>query len=174
MRRARTPHLIARAVVSMAVAAIAVCGCSDSSASTSVGSVRFAAADGTSTTISSFKGTPLVVNLWATYCGPCVKEMPAIDSVATALAGQVQIIGVNVFDSPQDAAAFARERNVSYPQFTDPDGNLSTALNVTGLPATAFFDADGTLLEVHSGPYTADSLRAAISTHFSTVQGSSS
>lgn len=169
MRRARTPRLIARAVISMAVAAIAVCGCSDSSASTSVGSVRFAAADGTDTTISSFKGTPLVVNLWATYCGPCVKEMPAIDSVATMLAGQVQIIGVNVFDSPENAAAFATDLGVSYPQFTDPDGRLSTALSVTGLPATAFFGPDGTLLDVHQGAYTADELRAAIEQQFSPI-----
>jgi len=168
------PSSLVRAAVVVAFAASVLCGCGGTSSKASVSSIEFTAADGTATSVASFKGTPLVINLWATYCGPCVKEMPAIDSVAAAVTGQVQIIGVNVFDSPQDAAAFAKDRGVSYPQFTDPDGALSTALNVTGLPATAFFDEDGTLLEVHAGPYTADSLRAAIAAHFPTVQGSSS
>jgi len=162
----------ARAATLVAVAGLALCGCgSDTKAAPTA--VAITAADGSATSLAAFKGMPLVVNLWATYCGPCVKEMPAIDSVAATLTGQVQVLGVNVFDSPDAAAAFARERGVSYPQFTDPDGALSTALHVTGLPATAFFDADGTLLDVHAGPYTADSLQAAISSHFPTVQGSS-
>ena len=59
----------------------------------------------------------------------------------------------------------AADLGVSYPQFTDPDGGLSTALAVTGLPATAFFDADGKLVDVHQGAYTADELRAAIEQH---------
>ncbi|MDO9173407.1 MAG: TlpA disulfide reductase family protein, partial [Actinomycetota bacterium] len=86
------------------------------------------------------------------------------DEVADEVADDVQIIGVNVFDSPDDAAAFAADLGVEYPQFTDPDGALSTALAVTGLPATAFFDADGRLVELHQGAYTADELRSAIAT----------
>ena len=104
--------------------------------------------------------------MWATNCAPCVKEMPAFDQVASELSGGVQIIGVNVFDTPANAAAFAADLGVTYPQFTDPDGALSSALSVTGLPATGFFDADGNLLDVHQGAFTADELRSTIAEFF--------
>lgn len=149
------------ATVAVAVAALAVYGCGDSKRN-SVTGVPFTASDGATTSIADFRGRPLVVNLWATNCVPCVKEMPALDAVAAELSGRLQIIGVNVFDTPHDAAAFATDLGVSYPQFTDPDGALSTALAVTGLPATAFFDSDGALIDVHQGAYTADELRDAI------------
>lgn len=160
----RTLASAARLATTVAVAALVVCACGDSKGN-SVTAVRFTASDGTATSIADFRGMPLIVNLWATNCVPCVKEMPALDEVATELAGQLRIIGVNVFDTPQDAAAFATDLGVSYPQFTDPDGALSTALSVTGLPATAFFDSDGKLVEVHQGAYTADELRNAIARH---------
>jgi thiol-disulfide isomerase/thioredoxin len=163
MRLPRTQASAARLATAFAVAAL-VCGCGDSKGN-SVTGVPFTASDGTATSIADFRGTPLVVNMWATNCVPCVKEMPALDQVATELTGRLQIIGVNVFDTPQDAAAFALDLGVTYPQFTDPDGALSTALSVTGLPATAFFDSDGKLVEVHQGAYTADELRSAIAQH---------
>jgi hypothetical protein len=74
----------------------------------------------------------------------------------------VRIIGVNIFDTPTEARAFAADLGVHYPQYTDPDGVLSTALKVSGYPATAFFAADGKLLELHQGELTADELRALI------------
>ena len=160
----RTPALSARLVLALVVGCSMVNACSDTKG-TSVAEVPFTAADGSTTAVADFEGAPLVVNMWATNCVPCVKEMPALDEVATEMVGRLQIIGVNVFDTPQNAAAFAADLGVSYPQFTDPDGGWSTALGVTGLPATAFFDADGKLVDVHQGAYTADELRAAIEQH---------
>jgi thiol-disulfide isomerase/thioredoxin len=153
-------------VAAALVTATALIGCSDAASGSAVNTVPFTAADGGRATIADFDGSPLVLNMWATNCVPCVKEMPAIDEVAAELTNRVQVIGVNVFDSPADAAAFATDLGVGYPQFTDPDGRLSTALSVTGLPATAFFAADGTLLTVHQGAYTADELRAEITERF--------
>jgi len=152
----------------LAVAALTVCACSATNG-TSLTAVPFTASDGSTASIGDFEGLPLVLNMWATNCVPCVKEMPALDKVATEQAGALRIIGVNVFDTPAKAAEFAADLGVSYSQFTDPDGELSTALLVTGLPATAFFDADGNLLDVHQGAYTADELRAAIAKHFATT-----
>lgn len=160
----RTLTNAARLVTTVTVAVLVVCACGDSKGN-SVTEVRFTAPGGATTSIADFRGMPLVVNLWATNCVPCVKEMPALDEVATELAGQLRVIGVNVFDTPQDAAAFATDLGVGYPQFTDPDGTLSTALSVTGLPATAFFDSDGKLINVHQGAYTADEFRSAIAQH---------
>lgn len=147
----------------MLLSGLLASSCGDSEGA-SLGDVSFDAPDGATSSIADFEGRPLVLNMWATNCVPCVKEMPALDEVAAELTGEVQIIGVNVFDTPDDAAAFAADLGVDYPQFTDPDGALSTALAVTGLPATAFFDADGKLVELHQGAYTADELRNAIAT----------
>lgn len=145
----------------------AACG-SDASGAAGSGSatlVTFATADGGTTSIDAMKGTPVVVNMWATWCKPCVKEMPAFDEVAASEAG-VRIVGVNVADSAADATAFAESLGVSYEQFNDPTGALSDAFGVTGLPATAFVDADGKVVEVHSGALTADELRDRIAADF--------
>lgn len=161
----RTPVLSARLVLALVTSGAPWSTCSDTKG-TSVAEVPFTAADGSTTAVADFEGAPLVVNMWATNCVPCVKEMPALDEVATEMVGWLQIIGVNVFDTPQNAAAFAADLGVSYPQFTDPDGRLSTALAVTGLLRhRVLFDADGKLVDVHQGAYTADELRAAIEQH---------
>jgi thiol-disulfide isomerase/thioredoxin len=161
-------------VLASTVAAGCGGGASSGSAS-SVADVPFSAADGTSLTLADMKGTPVVLNMWATWCKPCVKEMPAFDEVA-ASQDAVRIIGVNVADDADDAAAFAADLGVSYEQFNDPTGGLSDAFEVTGLPATAFVDADGKVVEVHAGALTADELRDRIAASFpdttSTTKGS--
>ena len=167
MLRSGRRRVVTLLVAAATCSALALGGCGDDAKGTSVAEVPFSAPDGATATVGDFTGRPLVVNMWATNCKPCVKEMPAIDEVAAELDGSVQIIGVNVFDTPENAASFAADLGVGYQQFTDPDGRLSTALSVTGLPATAFFSADGTLLDVHQGAYTADELRDAIAQQFS-------
>lgn len=157
-------------LVAVAGVALVACGGSDNGAAGGgdATTAAFTAADGTSMTLADMKGTPLVVNMWATWCKPCVKEMPAFDEVAGTVEG-VRIVGVNVADDAEDAAKFAADLGVSYEQFTDPTGSLSDAFGVTGLPATAFIGADGTVVEVHSGAMTADELRARIDADFPKV-----
>jgi thiol-disulfide isomerase/thioredoxin len=152
--------------VSLLAAALLIAACGGGSDSSSgADAVSFTSSDGSEVSLSSMAGEPVVVNMWATWCTPCVKEMPAFDEVASSTDG-VRIIGVNVGDSADDAAKFAADLGVAYEQFTDPDGNLSTALEVSGLPATAFVDADGKVIEVHQGAYTVPELRTAIQTNF--------
>jgi cytochrome c biogenesis protein CcmG/thiol:disulfide interchange protein DsbE len=93
---------------------------------------------------------PAVVNLWATWCGPCRKELPAFQAVAEQLQGSVDIIGVNQGDDAEAAAAYLEEIGVTFPQYLDADGDLTAELRITGLPATVFIAADGTI-DVHSG-----------------------
>jgi thiol-disulfide isomerase/thioredoxin len=158
----------------VAVSITACGGTSSSDTSKSATNVTVTASDGSTTTLATLKGTPLVVNMWATWCHPCVNEMPAFDQVAGSIGSGVKIVGVNVADDAKAASAFAAKLGVHYPQYTDPDGNLSTAFDVSNLPATAFIAADGTVLEVHSGAFTADSLTAAIEQHFPGATGGTS
>jgi thiol-disulfide isomerase/thioredoxin len=148
----------------VALAVASACG-GAAGPSASATKVAFTAADGTHTALSDLKGTPTVVNLWATWCSPCVKEMPAFDRVATSTPG-VRIIGVNVGDTADAATAFATKLGIRYSQYTDPDGKLSAAFSVSGLPATAFVDATGKVLQVHQGALTEQELRDEITARF--------
>lgn len=151
------------AVVSLAA------GCGPDDAPVAALDVEIAGVDGTPASLADFDGTALVVNLWATWCAPCVAEMPAFDAVAADLragGSDITVLGVNVGDSAEEAASFARSLGVSYPILTDPDGRLLAALGVTGLPATAFIAADGDLVGIHSGAFTEAQLEASIASHF--------
>lgn len=157
---------VARLAVAVLAATLLLAACGGSSAAgDDVSDVGITAADGSAASLGDMRGEPVVVNMWATWCKPCVKEMPAFDEVASSTDG-VRIIGVNVGDSAEDAAAFAADLGVGYEQFTDPDGALSSAFGVSGLPATAFIDEDGKVISVHQGAYTADELRDEIATTF--------
>jgi thiol-disulfide isomerase/thioredoxin len=137
------------------------CAASDDPAVAPV-DIELGAADGRATTLADQGDRLLVVNLWATWCGPCVAEMPVFDEVADARAADATVLGVNVGDTAAEATAFATDLGVDYAMFTDPDGRLQTALGVNSLPATVFIAPSGEVLEVHQGAYTHDELDAAI------------
>lgn len=108
------------------------------------------------------EGTPLVVNLWASWCTPCRKEMPAFDEVSRELDGEVAIVGVTDerdLDAARDAADQA---GVTYPLLADEGQTLLVDLDVSGLPGTVFVDADGTVVDRHLGALSADQLRDKI------------
>lgn len=98
-------------------------------------------------------GTPRALNLWATWCAPCRAELPAFDAVAERVEG-VEIVGVNVGDSSTQAVELVEELNLSFLQVLDPNATLQQTLRITGLPATIFVDANGSVVEVHSGELT--------------------
>lgn len=124
--------------------------------------------DGSSTVdLSTLRGTPMVVNLWATWCGPCRAEAPFLAEVSQQSGAAVRFIGVDVAD-PDPAAAldFAGARGWSYAQVADPDRTLSAGLGVVGIPQTLFVDADGRIVHRHAGALTsADQLRGLIHDH---------
>ena len=106
--------------------------------------VAFEAPDGKSVTIASFKGKPLLLNLWATWCGPCVAEMPTLDAAAKSLAGTVQVIAVSQdLEGKAKVAPFFAARGFSTLQpYLDPKIGLSTAYGAN-LPTTILYDSAG-------------------------------
>jgi thiol-disulfide isomerase/thioredoxin len=104
----------------------------------------FTAPDGKPITLAAFKGKPLLVNLWATWCGPCVKEMPSLDRLAKRGAGKLQVLVVNQTD---DAAAIAKwwaPRQFAMLQpYRDEEGKLGFDFETGVLPTTVLYDADG-------------------------------
>ena len=105
---------------------------------------------------------PLVINLWATWCGPCRKELPAFQAVHDDLGDTVRFAGVNQGDTGGAVTSYLGDVGVTFDQYLDEDGALSDAFRATGLPVTAIVSAEGTVLTVHSGALTEDALRALI------------
>lgn len=152
-----------RSLVLLALASLVAASCAaDDRVAVSPVDIELGTADGGSTTLADESDGLLVVNLWATWCGPCVAEMPVFDEVAAARAADATVLGINVGDTAAEAVAFAADLGVDYAMFTDPDGRLQTALGVSSLPATVFIAPSGEVLEVHQGAYTHDALDAAI------------
>jgi thiol-disulfide isomerase/thioredoxin len=101
--------------------------------------------DGGDASLASFKGTPLLVNLWATWCAPCVKELPTIAALEAERKGKLRVIAVSQDMAPQSSVdAFLRSKKVGrFAAFHDPEMALSSAVGVEVLPASLLFDAAG-------------------------------
>jgi cytochrome c biogenesis protein CcmG/thiol:disulfide interchange protein DsbE len=115
--------------------------------------------------LAAYEGGPLVVNFWASWCAPCVREMPDFQRFGEEFAGRVALLGVNVQDAPANARAFVRELGITYDLATDPRGELYSAVKGFGMPTTLFVDPDGTIVYRHTGPLDADELRALVTEH---------
>jgi thiol-disulfide isomerase/thioredoxin len=114
--------------------------------------------------IATLEGYPIVVNVWASWCGPCRFEFPTLQKLSAEHGKQVAFLGVNSQDSDDAAGTFLGEDPVPYPSYTDPNSEIADALGAThGLPDTAFYDRAGNLVYLKQGPYTDEAeLRADI------------
>lgn len=99
-------------------------------------------------------GHPIVVNKWASWCGPCQTEFPAFQHAAVRYGRQVAFIGLDSQDSDGSARAFLRRFPVTYPSFVDPHQSIADAAHAPqGLPMTVYYTARGTYTYTHAGPY---------------------
>lgn len=108
--------------------------------------------------IEALRGYPIVVNVWASWCGPCRFEFPVLQKLAARYGKRVAFLGIDSQDSDDAARTFLEETPVPYPSYTDPDKDLADSLKATlGLPDTAFYDRSGELVYLKQGPYAHDS-----------------
>lgn len=104
--------------------------------------------------LATLKGRPVVVNAWASWCGPCKYEMPYFQRAAVQLGRRVAFLGVNPDDPAGDARAYLEKHYVPYPSYADPHYEIAREIGVrAGLPTTVFYGRDGTVAYVHQGPY---------------------
>lgn len=107
--------------------------------------------------IASLRGYPIVVNVWASWCGPCRFEFPALQRLSARYGKKVAFIGVDAQDSDDAASTFLSEEPVPYPSYTDPNEEIKDSVGATlGLPDTAFYDRSGELCYLKQGPYSDD------------------
>lgn len=106
--------------------------------------------------LRELRGTPIVVNKWASWCGPCRLEFPVFQRVGAKLGKRVAFIGLDGNDPREHAEKFLRQRPLSYPSYVDPDEKAARAIEAGRLyPTTVFIDAAGKRT-VHQGPYDTD------------------
>ncbi|HEX7279265.1 MAG TPA: TlpA disulfide reductase family protein [Solirubrobacterales bacterium] len=105
--------------------------------------------------LAELRGYPVVVNVWASWCGPCREEFPVLQKLSARYGKEVAFLGVNSEDSDDLAKTFLSENPVPYPSYTDPDKEILDSIgpNFGGLPDTAFYDRSGELLFLKQGEY---------------------
>ena len=98
--------------------------------------------------ISEFRGKPLIINVWASWCGPCRQEMASLERLAWREgAGQFTVIGISTDDYPEAAKAFLKASNATISHFIDSQLLLENMLGATRLPLTVLVDANGRVLD---------------------------
>lgn len=113
--------------------------------------------------LAQLRGRPVLVNMWASWCGPCRDEMPILTAAHHRFGDRVQFLGVNTADAPPAAADFLEEFHVQYPQLADPSSALLDQLRIPGLPVTLILGSDGTLLGKRVGPFEGAELEELLS-----------
>ena len=110
--------------------------------------------------LAGLRGVPVVVNVWASWCGPCREEAPLLASADRTYGDRVQFIGVDILDERGSARDFMREFGWTYPSVYDPSGAIRDGLGLLGQPVTLFYDASGELVTTWTGPLTQEALDA--------------
>ena len=104
--------------------------------------------------IAELRGHPIVVNKWASWCGPCRAEFPDFQKASVKYGNRVAFLGVDGNDNHGDAQAFLKRYPVTYPSYEDPSGTVAQVFNaVAAFPTTVFYDRSGKVSFIHQGQY---------------------
>lgn len=122
--------------------------------------------EGNAHQLSDFFGKPIVLNFWASWCGPCKSEMPDFDAACAELDGQVQFLMVNMTDGSREtvdtASAFIEEQGYTFPVYYDTEQSAAYMYGVYSLPTTYFIDREGNLAAQAKGAISVDILQQGI------------
>ena len=124
------------------------------------------------TNIADLAGQPTVVNLWGSYCAPCLQELPALESFAKTAQGKVRVVGIVTKDRHDMAQAVIDDKKITFPMLEDQGQQFAIAASplvskaLTALPATLFVTADGRIAFAYQGPaLTEDATKALVQEH---------
>lgn len=112
--------------------------------------------------MTELHGTPVVVNVWAAWCGPCKAEAPLLHAASQTYGNRVQFLGVDILDSLDGARGFIADHGLTYPSVFDPSGAIRDSMGVFGQPVTVFYDAQGNVAKTYEGELTRTALDQGI------------
>ncbi len=110
--------------------------------------------------LAQYRGKPVIVNFWATWCQPCWVEHPVLTQTSQMLGDKVQFVGVVFQDDENKIKSFLQQRGWAYPTLVDQAGKTAIAYGVGGVPETYFLDKNGTIVAKFTGPMSADDIQA--------------
>lgn len=107
--------------------------------------------EGPDVTLSGLRGTPIILNVWASWCPPCIIEMPLLADVARRYSDELIVLGIDMQDRSEAALDIAAALDLGFPSVVDQPGQVRAALTVPGPPVTFFVTADGRIAGRHDG-----------------------
>ena len=110
--------------------------------------------------LTRYRGKPVILNFWATWCRPCWDEHPVLTQTSQVLGNQVQFVGVVFQDEESKIKNFLQQRGWAYPTLVDQAGKTAIAYGVGGVPETFFLDRSGKIVAKYAGPLTTEELQA--------------
>lgn len=124
--------------------------------------------EGQNVTLSNLRGNPIIINFWASWCGPCREEMPFLQQIYEKWNSEdVLLLTINLRETPSEITEYMQNNDLSFPVLLDVDGSVTQNYNVIGIPTTFFIDKDGVIQSKRLGPF---SSAAEIEISISTIQ----
>ena len=112
--------------------------------------------------LSEMTGNVVLINFWASWCGPCREEMPLINELSTKAGGSYHVLGIAVEDTRAAVIEYAKEAKLAFPIALDLNSTVKRAYRIFGPPATLFIDGQGIIRDVVLGPITSARVKEAI------------
>ena len=141
-----------RSIVTLAAACLFVWSASADEIRGPAPDFNLAARDGGTVSLSGLKGQVVMVNFWATWCGPCRQEMPHLEALYQRYSDLgFTLLGVNVEEDSSGADDFLAETPVSFPILFDPTSKVSELYDVVAMPSTVLVDREGNMRFIHHG-----------------------
>jgi thiol-disulfide isomerase/thioredoxin len=137
-------------------------GAADLAEGSSAPDFTFTAPGGGTHKLSDYRGKPLVLHFWATWCGPCIRELPLISALGSR-TGDLTTLAVNCAETDQEVSSFLRDRKFSLNVVMDRTGHISELYNIYAIPQTFMIDAEGVIRSVRVGAYSQRELNRDIS-----------